>query len=60
MINIIGALMCLLVFVFVVHMMQKWLGLRHRGSNTSKEDIMKTIREDQQVLSATRTEEATP
>jgi hypothetical protein len=43
--------MCLLVFVFVVHMMLKWLGLRHRGSNTSKYDIMSTTSEDQQVSS---------
>jgi hypothetical protein len=43
--------MTLLVFVFAVHMMLKWHGLRHWGSNTSKEDIKKTVSEDQQVLS---------
>jgi hypothetical protein len=49
MINITCGLMCLLVFMFVVHRMIKWLGLRHWGSNTSKEDIMKTISEKKQV-----------
>jgi hypothetical protein len=31
--------------------MLKWLGLRHWGSNILKEDIMKTISDDQQVSS---------
>jgi hypothetical protein len=51
MINITCGLMCLLGFMWVVHRMLKWLGLRYWGSNTSKKDIMKTISEDQQVSS---------
>jgi hypothetical protein len=51
MINITYGPICLLVFVFLVHRMLKLLGLRHWGRNTSKEDIMKTISEDQQVSS---------
>jgi hypothetical protein len=55
MINIIYGLICLLVFVFVIHKMLKWLGLRHWGSNISKEDIMKTISEDQQYQAKSKT-----
>jgi hypothetical protein len=51
MINIIRGLIYLLVFVFVVHRTLKWLRLRHWESNTSKENIIKTISEDQQVSS---------
>jgi hypothetical protein len=36
MINITCGLMCLLVFMFVVHRMLKWLGLRHWGKQHLK------------------------
>jgi hypothetical protein len=47
MINITFGLMCLLVFMFIVPMMQSGLGLRHWGRNMSKktlEDSWKTCK----------------
>jgi hypothetical protein len=41
MINTTCELMCLLVFVFVVHRMLKYLDQDIEKSNTSKEDIIK-------------------
>jgi hypothetical protein len=56
--NITCELMYFLVFVFVVYRMLKWLGLKHWVSNTSKEYIMKTVSEDQQVSSKVQHEES--
>ena len=47
MINITYELMCLLVFMIVVHRMLKWLGLRHWG----KQHLKRRHYEDQRVSS---------
>jgi hypothetical protein len=54
MINTTYGPMCLLVFMFVVHMMLRLLGLRQRGKQHLKKDIMKITSEDQQVSSKSK------